>query len=94
MTEKPQVIDYLNKENTYYDAMTALKIFKRIVWGNEGRIKEDDQSVPYLYNGYYYITRFEKGRIILFILEKEVFLPMKKFYLTVMSWPKDIPTFN
>jgi oligopeptidase B len=59
----------------------------------KGRIKEDDQSVPYLYNGYYYITRFEKG-IILFILEKkEVFLPMKKFYLTVMSWPKD-PTFN
>jgi oligopeptidase B len=57
----------------------------------KGRIKEDDQSVPYLYNGYYYITRFEKGQIILFILEKkEVFLPMKKFYLTVMSWPKDI----
>jgi oligopeptidase B len=28
----------------------------------KGRIKEDDQSVPYLYNGYYYITRFEKGQ--------------------------------
>jgi len=27
----------------------------------KGRIKEDDESVPYLYNGYYYITRFEKG---------------------------------
>jgi oligopeptidase B len=26
----------------------------------KGRIKEDDQSVPYLYNGYYYITRFER----------------------------------
>jgi oligopeptidase B len=51
--------------------------------------KEDDQSVPYLYNGYYYITRFEKEKIILFIQKKEVFLPMKKFYLTVMSWPKD-----
>nr|MBP6584934.1 S9 family peptidase [Flavobacterium sp.] len=25
-------------------------------------IKEDDESVPYLYNGYYYITRFEKGK--------------------------------
>ena len=27
----------------------------------KSRIKEDDQSVPYLYNGYYYITRFETG---------------------------------
>jgi oligopeptidase B len=27
----------------------------------KARIKEDDQSVPYLYNGYYYITRFEMG---------------------------------
>jgi oligopeptidase B len=27
----------------------------------KARIKEDDQSVPYLYNGYYYITRFETG---------------------------------
>ena len=26
------------------------------------RIKEDDESVPYLYNGYYYITRFETGK--------------------------------
>jgi hypothetical protein len=42
----------------------------------------------HIYNGYYYITRFEKDRIILFILEKEVFLPMKKFYLTVMSWQR------
>jgi oligopeptidase B len=28
----------------------------------KARIKEDDQSVPYLFNGYYYITRFEKGK--------------------------------
>ncbi len=28
----------------------------------KSRIKEDDSSVPYLYNGYYYITRYEKGK--------------------------------
>ena len=28
----------------------------------KGRIKEDDTSVPYKYNGYWYITRFEKGK--------------------------------
>jgi oligopeptidase B len=43
--------------------------FKKIVWGNE-RIKENDESVPYLYNGYYYITRFETGKDYPFILEK------------------------
>ena len=26
------------------------------------RVKEDDSSVPYFYNGYYYITRYEKGK--------------------------------
>jgi oligopeptidase B len=37
----------------------------------KARIKEDDESVPYLYNGYYYITRFSKqGKAIPFILEK------------------------
>jgi oligopeptidase B len=28
----------------------------------KSRIKEDDESVPYFYNGYFYITRFEKGK--------------------------------
>ena len=28
----------------------------------KARIKEDDESVPYFYNGYFYITRFEKGQ--------------------------------
>ncbi|MND88078.1 Protease 2 [compost metagenome] len=35
---------------------------KKLFEEMKGRIKEDDQSVPYLYNGYYYITRFEKGQ--------------------------------
>ena len=28
----------------------------------KSRIKEDDESVPYKFNGYYYITKFEKGK--------------------------------
>ena len=28
----------------------------------KARIKEDDASVPYKYNGYWYITRYEKGK--------------------------------
>jgi oligopeptidase B len=61
--ENPEVIDYLNKENEYYQAMTAHTndFQKELFEEMKTRIKEDDQSVPYLYNGYYYITRFETG---------------------------------
>ncbi len=62
--ENPEVIDYLNKENEYYNTATAdTKGFQSELFDEmKSRIKEDDESVPYLYNGYYYITRFEKGK--------------------------------
>ena len=62
--ENPEVIDYLNKENEYYHKMTAhTKDFQKELFEEmKARIKEDDESVPYLYNGYYYFTRFEKGK--------------------------------
>nr|WP_091145390.1 S9 family peptidase [Flavobacterium caeni] len=62
--DNPEVIDYLNRENDYYEAMTAhTKTFQADLFEEmKARIKEDDESVPYLYNGYYYITRFEKGK--------------------------------
>lgn len=62
--ENPEVIDYLNEENAYYEASTAgTKDFQKALYEEmKARIKEDDQSVPYLYNGYYYITRYETGK--------------------------------
>ncbi|RWX01513.1 S9 family peptidase [Flavobacterium cerinum] len=62
--ENPEVIDYLNKENDYYNTMTAgSKQFQKDLFEEmKSRIKEDDSSVPYFYNGYFYITRFEKGK--------------------------------
>ena len=62
--ENPEVIDYLNKENQYYQDMTANQtgFQKELFEEMKARIKEDDESVPYLYNGYYYITRFETGK--------------------------------
>ena len=62
--DNPEVIDYLNTENTYRDSyMKEFKgleneIFEEI----KSRIKEDDSSVPYKDNGYYYYTRYEKGK--------------------------------
>ncbi|WP_415580384.1 S9 family peptidase [Flavobacterium longum] len=62
--ENPEVIDYLKQENDYYHKMTAhTEQFQKDLFEEmKARIKEDDQSVPYLYNGYYYITRYEKGK--------------------------------
>jgi oligopeptidase B len=62
--EDPKVIDYLKQENEYYQKMTTHTqgLQKELFEEMKSRIKEDDESVPYLYNGYYYITRFEKGK--------------------------------
>ena len=62
--ENPEVIDYLERENDYYQMSTKHliplqdELFKEM----KGRIKEEDNSVPYFYNGYWYITRYEKGQ--------------------------------
>jgi oligopeptidase B len=62
--ENPEVIDYLNNENDYYNAHTAhTKEFQTSLFEEmKSRIKEDDSSVPYKYNGYWYITKYEKGK--------------------------------
>ncbi len=61
--ENQEVIDYLNAENAYTDAMLkdTEQFQKNLFEEIKGRIKEDDTSVPYKFNGYWYITRFEKG---------------------------------
>ncbi|WKW46795.1 S9 family peptidase [Myroides sp. JBRI-B21084] len=58
------VIAYLDEENAYYNQMTAhTKDFQKDLFEEmKNRIKEDDTSVPYFNNGYWYITRFEKGK--------------------------------
>ncbi|HZH69047.1 MAG TPA: prolyl oligopeptidase family serine peptidase, partial [Flavobacteriaceae bacterium] len=62
--ENEEVIDYLERENDYYEKMTThTKDFQQSLFEEmKARIKEDDSSVPYFYNGYYYITRYEKGK--------------------------------
>lgn len=62
--EDPEVIEYLKQENAYNEQMTAHtkdlqeKLFEEM----RARIKEDDRSVPYKLHGYWYLTRFEKGK--------------------------------
>lgn len=60
----PEVIEYLERENDYYNKLTlqSKPIQKDLFSEMKSRIKEDDSSVPYFYNGYWYITRFETGK--------------------------------
>jgi oligopeptidase B len=59
-----KVVNYLEAENTYYDKVTEYtKTFQDDLFQEmKGRIKEDDSSVPYKANGYFYITRYETGK--------------------------------
>jgi oligopeptidase B len=62
--EDQNVLDYLHAENDFYNQETAhtkdfeVSLFEEM----KSRIKEDDSSVPYKYNGYWYIVRYEKGK--------------------------------
>jgi oligopeptidase B len=62
--DNPKVIEYLEQENAYTDAVMKNtkelqeKLYQEII----GRIKQTDMSVPYKDNGYFYYTRYEEGK--------------------------------
>nr|WP_314560807.1 S9 family peptidase [uncultured Capnocytophaga sp.] len=60
----PEVIAYLEAENAYYQAETAhtKELQNTLFTEMKSRIKEDDSSVPYFYNNYWYQTRYEEGK--------------------------------
>ncbi len=62
--ENKEVIAHLEKENTYYNTLTDhTKDFQGSLFEEmKSRIKEDDSSVPYKQNGYWYVTRYETGK--------------------------------
>jgi oligopeptidase B len=61
--QSPDVLDYLNRESAYRDAVMAptdplqQTLYDELV----GRIKPDDSTVPVYEHGYWYYTRFEPG---------------------------------
>lgn len=62
--ENPEVIAYLEAENTYTEKMMkdTRKLQKKLYKEMISRIRQDDVSVPYRMNGYLYYERYEKGR--------------------------------
>jgi oligopeptidase B len=62
--ENPEVIAYLEAENAYRESvMKSTEQFQKDLFDEiVGRIKQDDESVPYKENGYYYYTRYEEEK--------------------------------
>ena len=62
--DNDKVIEYLNNENNYCKnkLKPTEKIQKQLFEEMKSRIKKDDSSVPYLYNNYWYIKKFVKGK--------------------------------
>jgi oligopeptidase B len=71
--DNPDVKAYLEAENSYAEQMTASqapvrqKLYDEII----SHIKETDDTVPYLKDGYYYYTRTEKGKQYVIICRKK-----------------------
>jgi len=62
--DSSEVTKYLEAENAYTDSMMSgtKKLQTQLFDEMKGRIKEQDESVPYFKNGYYYYTRTEEGK--------------------------------
>ena len=60
----PDVKAYLEAENRYTDSvlMPVKGLQEKLFAELKARIKEDDSSVPYFKNGYWYIMRYETGK--------------------------------
>ena len=58
------MLGYLNAENAYADqVMAPLKPLQETLYDEiVGRIKQDDDSVPYRERGYWYFSRFQTGK--------------------------------
>lgn len=61
--ENPEIIAYLESENAYTKAvMKSTEEFQKQLFEEmKGRIKEDDQTVPYFKSGYHWYVRYETG---------------------------------
>ncbi|RZS75139.1 oligopeptidase B [Pseudobacter ginsenosidimutans] len=62
--ENPKVIDYLKAENAYVDTMMSgtKELQEKLFQEMKGRIKEKDESVPVMTNGYFYYNKYDEGK--------------------------------
>ncbi len=62
--ENPEVLEYLNEENRYAEFVMkdTENLQEELFREMKARYKKDDQSLPYFFNQYWYIVRYEDGR--------------------------------
>lgn len=62
--DNPEVIDYLEAENAYARASMAhtQALQDELLAELQGRLQQDDASVPYRLDDYFYYTRFSEGQ--------------------------------
>ena len=62
--ENPEVIEYLNAENSYCDFVMkdTEELQEKLYEEMKSRYKKDDQSLPYFFNEYWYIVKYEEGK--------------------------------
>ena len=93
----PEVIDYLNAENAYTKQMTlhTQEFQKSLFEEMKGRIKEDDSSVPYKLNGYWYLTKYEAGRDYpIYVRKKKTLEAEEELLFDCNDMAKDHAYFN
>lgn len=87
-----KVENYLNAENDYTEkVLSDVKDLEKSLYDEiVGRIKQTDMSVPYKDNGYYYYTRYEKGKEYpVFCRKKENLEADEEIVLNVNELAKD-----
>ena len=95
--DNPEVLDYLDRENDYYQKMTAhTQAFQEELYKEmRARIKEDDSSVPYFYNGYWYITRYEEEKDYpVYVRKKEVLTATEEILFDCNEMAKGLDYFR
>jgi len=62
--DNPAVTAFLQAENSYVDAMMqdTETLQEKLFAEMKARYREDDSSLPYFFNKYWYIVRYEQGR--------------------------------
>lgn len=62
--ENPEVIKYLEEENAYCDFVMkdTEELQNELYEEMKARYKKDDESLPYFFNQYWYIVRYEAGK--------------------------------
>ncbi|WP_298555561.1 S9 family peptidase [uncultured Algibacter sp.] len=95
--EDQDVIDYLNLENVYAKQMMqhTEDFQKHLFEEMKGRIKEDDTSVPYKLNGYWYLTKYEAGQDYpIYIRKKETLEAEEELLFNCNDMAREYAYFN